>query len=231
MIDGRGVNPVVTISSSKAHVTLSKLTISNGRWIGGGIYNDGGTLTICCATTLDDATNSAAKKPATKRIGLGFFTRSSKSSHQESDRSLLERGPGREPLNAKRRGSDGVKLAGNAPDSRASNRRSQGCKYLHPDDSPTSIRGLCFRHVVPRRTSDWPPSRTTVIVENLGGVHCERILPCPSSFAMSKFPDELLDIESLHPSGNRRRGHLGASPSMDHDQPPRSLPHTSLQRS
>jgi hypothetical protein len=45
-IDGRGVNRVVAVFSSKAHVTLSKLTLQNGAITdatgeGGGIYNAG----------------------------------------------------------------------------------------------------------------------------------------------------------------------------------------------
>jgi nitrous oxidase accessory protein NosD len=48
IIDGGGVNTVVTISSANARVTLSKMTIQNGFARGpggGGIYN-GGALTI-----------------------------------------------------------------------------------------------------------------------------------------------------------------------------------------
>jgi hypothetical protein len=46
IIDGGGTGTVVTISSASAHVTLSGLTIRNGRWYeGGGIYNLG-TLTL-----------------------------------------------------------------------------------------------------------------------------------------------------------------------------------------
>ena len=47
ILDGGGVNTVVTISNASAHVSLSKLTIQNGvaSGYGGGIYNPG-TLTI-----------------------------------------------------------------------------------------------------------------------------------------------------------------------------------------
>src|SRR5215471_6603922 len=45
-IDGGGVGTVVKISSATAHVTLSKLTITNGNaTLGGGIKNSG-TLTL-----------------------------------------------------------------------------------------------------------------------------------------------------------------------------------------
>jgi hypothetical protein len=48
IVDGGGVNTVVAISNTGAHVTLSKLTIRDGAGTvnGGGIYNEGGTLTI-----------------------------------------------------------------------------------------------------------------------------------------------------------------------------------------
>jgi len=46
IIDGGGVNRVVNISRSGSHVTLSKLTIRNGRARYGGGINNGGTLTI-----------------------------------------------------------------------------------------------------------------------------------------------------------------------------------------
>jgi len=46
IVDGGGVNTVVTISSATAHVTISKLTIRNGSSVsGGGIYNSG-TVTL-----------------------------------------------------------------------------------------------------------------------------------------------------------------------------------------
>jgi hypothetical protein len=46
IIDGGGVGPVVTISDTTAHVSLSKVTIRNGHaGKGGGIYNNG-TLTV-----------------------------------------------------------------------------------------------------------------------------------------------------------------------------------------
>ena len=52
IIDGGAVNTVVTISSATASVFLSKFTIRNGKkgnsfvGGGGGIFNDGGTLTV-----------------------------------------------------------------------------------------------------------------------------------------------------------------------------------------
>jgi hypothetical protein len=61
IIDGGGVNTVVTISNSNAHVTLSKVTIRNGLGVGhnscgfslcvegGGIYNSG-TLSVIDST-------------------------------------------------------------------------------------------------------------------------------------------------------------------------------------
>ena len=50
IIEGGGVNTVVTISSATAHVSLSKLTIQNGSArLGGGIAN-GGTLAISDST-------------------------------------------------------------------------------------------------------------------------------------------------------------------------------------
>jgi hypothetical protein len=54
IIDGGGVNTVVTISKKNAHVTLSQVTIRNGLAAsGGGIYNSG-TLTVIEGTLTEN---------------------------------------------------------------------------------------------------------------------------------------------------------------------------------
>ena len=50
IIDGGGVRTVVTISNTSAHVTLSKLTIRNGKATSGGGINNSGTLTLTNST-------------------------------------------------------------------------------------------------------------------------------------------------------------------------------------
>jgi hypothetical protein len=50
IIDGRGVNSVVTISGTSAHVALSKLTIRNGSARNGGGISNSGTLTLSNST-------------------------------------------------------------------------------------------------------------------------------------------------------------------------------------
>jgi hypothetical protein len=50
IIDGAGVRTVVTISNTTAHVTLSKLTIRNGKSSSGGGINNSGTLTLTNST-------------------------------------------------------------------------------------------------------------------------------------------------------------------------------------
>jgi len=50
IIDGGGVRTAVTISNSTAHVTLSKLTIRNGKATSGGGINNSGTLTLTSST-------------------------------------------------------------------------------------------------------------------------------------------------------------------------------------
>jgi hypothetical protein len=50
IIDGGGVRNVVTISNTTAHVTLSKLTIRNGKATSGGGINNSGTLTLTNST-------------------------------------------------------------------------------------------------------------------------------------------------------------------------------------
>src|SRR5438445_4969826 len=50
IIDGGGVRTVVTISNAAAHVTLSKLTIRNGKATSGGGINNSGTLTLTNST-------------------------------------------------------------------------------------------------------------------------------------------------------------------------------------
>ena len=49
-IDGGGVRTVVTISDTSVHVTLSKLTIRNGKATSGGGINNSGTLTLTNST-------------------------------------------------------------------------------------------------------------------------------------------------------------------------------------
>jgi hypothetical protein len=50
IIDGGGVRSVVTISNTTAHVTLSSLTIRNGKATSGGGINNSGTLTLTNST-------------------------------------------------------------------------------------------------------------------------------------------------------------------------------------
>jgi len=50
IIDGGGVRTVVTIPNSTAHVTLSKLTIRNGKATSGGGINNSGTLILTNST-------------------------------------------------------------------------------------------------------------------------------------------------------------------------------------
>jgi hypothetical protein len=58
IIDGGGVNTVVTISNAGAHVTLSKLTIRNGlAKDGGGIYNSGTLRVNICILSGNVATS------------------------------------------------------------------------------------------------------------------------------------------------------------------------------
>src|SRR5215469_9019076 len=60
IIDGGGVNSVVTVSSANAHVSLSKLTIRNGSAkCGGGILNIG-TLAIIGSTISGNRASSTA---------------------------------------------------------------------------------------------------------------------------------------------------------------------------
>jgi hypothetical protein len=79
IIDGGGVNTVVTISSASAHVTLSKVTIRNGcagcprgttGW-GGGIYN-GGTLAIN-NSTISGNRASSCPLPRCSALGGGIY--------------------------------------------------------------------------------------------------------------------------------------------------------------
>src|SRR6266566_2339257 len=50
IIDGGALNKVITISNAAAHVTLSKLTIRNGKATSGGGINNSGTLTLTNST-------------------------------------------------------------------------------------------------------------------------------------------------------------------------------------
>ena len=50
IIDGGGVRTVITISNTAANVTLSKLTIRNGKATSGGGINNSGTLTLTNST-------------------------------------------------------------------------------------------------------------------------------------------------------------------------------------
>src|ERR1700747_3133731 len=50
VIDGGGARTVITIPNSAAHVTLSKLTIRNGKASSGGGINNSGTLTLTNST-------------------------------------------------------------------------------------------------------------------------------------------------------------------------------------
>jgi hypothetical protein len=60
IIDGGDVNTVVTISSTQAHVGLSKVTVRNGLAQYGGGINNAGTLTINNSTlSRNSATNSS----------------------------------------------------------------------------------------------------------------------------------------------------------------------------
>jgi hypothetical protein len=56
IIDGGGVNTVVTIPNANAHVRLSKLTIRNGRAVDGGGVLNSGTLTINNSTLSGNQT-------------------------------------------------------------------------------------------------------------------------------------------------------------------------------
>jgi hypothetical protein len=68
IIDGGGVNTVVTISNASAHITLSKLTIRNGLAVHGGGINNSGTLTISNSTVSG---NTASGNIAA--LGGGIF--------------------------------------------------------------------------------------------------------------------------------------------------------------
>jgi hypothetical protein len=58
IVDGGGVNTVVTISSASAHVSLSKVTIRNGFAATGGGINNSGRLTISNITVSGNSTAS-----------------------------------------------------------------------------------------------------------------------------------------------------------------------------
>jgi hypothetical protein len=69
IIDGGGVNTVVTISSANAHVTLSKLTIRNGLASQGGGINNNGTLTINNSTISGNIASDAGGGIACSNYG------------------------------------------------------------------------------------------------------------------------------------------------------------------
>jgi hypothetical protein len=70
IIDGGGVNTVVTISNANAHVTLSKLTIRNGVAVNGGGINYSGTLTINNSTVSGNVARGTVSAPGN---GGGIF--------------------------------------------------------------------------------------------------------------------------------------------------------------
>src|SRR5215470_462335 len=66
IIDGGGTATVVRISNTTAHVTLSKLTIRNGKATSGGGINNSGTLTLSNSTV----SGNSAPIPCTIPLGL-----------------------------------------------------------------------------------------------------------------------------------------------------------------
>jgi hypothetical protein len=79
IIDGRGVNTVVTIPNSGTFVTLSKLTIRNGLVNGqaaaGGGINNAGTLTISNSTVSGNQASTNCGRPFSGSFGGGIYNR------------------------------------------------------------------------------------------------------------------------------------------------------------
>jgi autotransporter family porin len=95
IIDGGGVNTVVTISHANAHVTLSRVTIRNGHAPnGGGIYNNG-MLTVSNSTINgNNALSGAAVGGGILNLGTLTINNSTVSGNKTTSRISAGRGGG-----------------------------------------------------------------------------------------------------------------------------------------